>query len=121
MLDARAKVLRTLSELTVRDRATTLARTFIARGDVLAVRDSTGGVAHAPVDRPRMALADRVVSLFVADWLNDRLSYRVVKHCGECGDVAIGGALAHDASCGARGGRHTITMSGSFAKLVIAE
>jgi hypothetical protein len=121
VLEARAKVLRTLSELTVRDRATTLARTFIARGDVLAVRDSTGGVAHAPVDRPRMALADRVVSLFVADWLNDRLSYRVVKHCGECGDVAIGGALAHDASCGACEGRHTITMSGSFAKLVIAE
>lgn len=121
VLDARAQVLRTLSVLTVRDGGTTLARTFIARGDVRAVRDASGAIAHAPVDRTRMTLADRVVSLFVADWLNDRLSYRVVKHCGECGDVAFGGPLAHDASCSATEGRHTITMSGTFAKPAIAE
>lgn len=121
VLDARAKVLRTLSVLTVRDRATTIARTFIARGDVVAVRDDSGGVAYAPVDQPRMTLTDRVISLFVADWLNDRLAYRVVKHCGECGDVAIGGALAHDETCSATCGRHTITMSGTFSKFVLDE
>jgi hypothetical protein len=125
VLDARARVLRTLSELTVRDRATTLARTFIARGEVLAVRDGLGYVAHAPVDRARMPLADRVVSLFVADWLNDRLAYRVVHHCGECGEVAIGETLAHGSSCAASEGRHTITMSatssGTFRRFTYAE
>jgi hypothetical protein len=121
VLDARARVLRTLSEMTVRDRATTLARTFIARGDVLAVRDGLGYVAHAAVDRARMPLADRVISLFVADWLNDRLAYRVVHHCGECGEVAIGEPLVHDASCAASEGRHTITMSGTFRRFTFTE
>lgn len=121
VLDARARVLRTLSELTVRDRATTLARTFIARGEVLAVRDGLGFVAHAPVDRARMTLADRVVSLFVADWLNDRLAYRVVRHCGECGEVAIGGPVKHGASCAASEGRHTVTMSGTYERFTFTE
>lgn len=125
VLDARARVLRTLSELTVKDRATTLARTFIVRGEVLAVRDGLGYVAHAAVDRQRMSLADRVVSLFVADWLNDRVAYRVVHHCGECGEVAVGGDLVHGDSCAAREGRHTITMSatasGSFRRFTFTE
>ena len=125
VLDARARVLRTLSELTVKDRATTLARTFIARGEVLAVRDGLGYVAHAAVDRARMPLSDRVVSLFVADWLNDRLAYRIVQHCGECGEVAIGEPIAHGETCAAREGRHTITMSatasGSFRRFTFTE
>jgi hypothetical protein len=121
VLDARARVLRTLSELTVMDRATTLARTFIARGEVLGVRDGLGFVAHAPVDRARMPLSDRVVSLFVADWLNDRLAYRVVHHCGECGEVGIGKPLAHGGSCAAREGRHTVTMSGTFRRFTFTE
>jgi hypothetical protein len=118
VLEARARVLRTLSELTVHDRATTMARTFIARGEVVAVRDGLGYVAHAPVDRARMPLSDRVVSLFVADWLNDRLAYRIVHHCGECGEVAIGEPITHAKSCAAREGRHTITMSGTFRRFV---
>lgn len=125
VLEARARVLRTLSELTVKDRSTMLARMFIARGDVLAVRDGLGFVAHAPVDRARMPLADRVVSLFVADWLNDRVAYRVVHHCGECGEVAIGEEVVHGETCAARDGRHTITMtvtaSGSFRRFTFTE
>lgn len=121
VLDARARVLRTLSELTVNDRGTTLARTFISRGEVIAVRDGLGYVAHAPVDRARMTLADRVVSLFVADWLNDRLAYRVVQHCGECGEVGIGGPVSHGDSCAAREGRHTVTMSGTFRRFTFTE
>lgn len=125
VLEARARVLRTLSGLTVKDRSTMLARMFIARGDVLAVRDGLGFVAHAPVDRARMPLADRVVSLFVADWLNDRVAYRVVHHCGECGEVAIGEEVVHGETCAARDGRHTITMSvtasGSFRRFTFTE
>jgi hypothetical protein len=121
VLDARARVLRTLSELTLSDRATTLARTFIARGEVLAVRDGLGYVAHAPVDRARMPLSDRVVSLFIADWLNDRHAYRVVHHCGECGEVAIGEPVKHGETCAASEGRHTITMTGTFRRFTFTE
>ena len=121
VLEARARVLRTLSELTVKDRATTLARTFIARGEVLAVRDALGYVAHAPVDRTRMPLSDRVVSLFVADWLNDRHAYRFVHHCGECGEVAIGEPAKHADHCAAREGRHVVTMSGTFRRFTFTE
>jgi hypothetical protein len=68
-----------------------------------------------------MPLSDRVASLFVADWLNDRLAYRFVQHCGECGEVGIGAQLEHGAACAVHGGRHTVTMSGTFRRFTFTE
>ena len=65
VLDARARLTRLLSELTVPERAAAIGRASIAAGSVAALRDARGTVAHAAVCLPRMRLFDRVASLFV--------------------------------------------------------
>lgn len=82
--DARMRMITLLEDLRDRDTAESVTRSIIARGFVEAVRDEHGAIAHVPVDQRRMRLADRVASLFVADYLNAPFDYwrgRVATEC----------------------------------------
>jgi hypothetical protein len=99
ILDARARVLRLLGELVVPWQASPLARLSIASGAVVAQRDQRGGVAFSPVNLKRVRLAERVTSLFVADYLNRPNEYRWLMLCRECGEVAFSTELTHAPWC----------------------
>lgn len=99
ILDARARVLRLLGDLVVPWQASPLARLSIASGAVVAQRDEGGGVAFSPVNLRRVRLAERVTSLFVADYLNRPSEYRWLMLCRECGEVAFSTELTHAPWC----------------------
>lgn len=89
ILDARARALRLLGELVSPSQASPIARLAVACGTVVAQHDALGGIAYAPVGRKRMRLADRVASIFIADYLNHPHEYRRVTLCRECGELAF--------------------------------
>lgn len=97
--DARAAVLRILWELGDREKAEILARSMIATGAVMGLRDSRGGIAHVPANIPRMRLVERVASLFVADYLNAPFDYRDLRVCADCGAIAWSAPLKHVGGC----------------------
>lgn len=81
---ARMRMVTLLEDLRDRDTAEGVTRSLIARGFVEAVRDEHGAIAYVPVDQRRMRLAERVASLFVADYLNapfDDWRGRVATEC----------------------------------------
>jgi len=99
--DARTRVLRLLWELGDRERAEIVARCMIATGAVIACRDrdGRGAVAYKPANVPEMRLAERVASLFVADYLNAPFDYKDVRVCPDCGSIAWSTELEHSSSC----------------------
>jgi hypothetical protein len=66
---------------------------------VVGVHDTTGAIGYAPVRYAEMRLVDRVVSLFVADYLTRPNDYRRLVTCEECGDLAFDGLPRHAAWC----------------------
>jgi len=98
ILDARTRALRLLGDLVVPWQASPIARLSVASGIVTAQREG-GAVAYAPVGRRTMRLADRVTSLFVADYLNQPTDYRWLMLCRECGEMSFASELAHAAWC----------------------
>lgn len=96
---ARAHVLRVLWQLGDPTQAEHLSRTMLARGLVSSERDERRAIAYRPVDLPRARLADRVASLFVADYLNASFDYQSLHVCPECGVIGWSGALTHDRMC----------------------
>ena len=102
ILDARACALRLLGELVTPSQASPIARLAVACGTVIAQRDGLGGIAYSPVGRKRMRLADRVSSLFIADYLNHPHEYRSVTICRECGELAFAAEdVEHESWCAA--------------------
>lgn len=81
---ARARAIALLEDLRDRDIADNVARTMIARGLVEGVRDEHGAIAYVPVHRPELRLAERVTSLFVADYLNVPFDYWRGSVSAEC-------------------------------------
>lgn len=86
----------------------------LTRGETGAVSDAlreqtvtaghdTRGLIWIPVDRPRMRLEARVLSLFVADYLMRPEAYEQdLSVCGACDAVSFDGAGRACASCGDR-------------------
>ncbi len=72
---ARSHALALLEDLRDHEQAERLGRMMIARGLVMALRDS-GAVWYVPVHRPRMRLAQRLETLLIADYLNAPCDYR---------------------------------------------
>ena len=99
ILDARERALRLLADLVVPSRGSPIARLAVACGTVAAQRDARGGIAYSPVGLKRLRLAERVASLFVADYLNHPTDYRWVTTCRACGEVAFASELAHASWC----------------------
>lgn len=99
IFEARARVLRLLGELVVPWQASPVARLAVASGIVVSQRDERGGVAYSPVALKRMRFAERVASLFIADYLNRPSEYRWVMMCRECGELSFATELAHAPSC----------------------
>ncbi len=112
VLDARSSTLRLLAELPWPTEAE--ARTSAARatGHVVAHCDAQGRRNWAPVGRRRMRLADRVASLFIADYLEHPADYRTTSLCRACGELVFGAKSAHEATCEearvASGGRRSV-------------
>jgi len=73
--EARSHALSLLEDLRDHEKAERLGRMMIARGLVMALRDS-GAVWYVPVHRPRMRLAQRLETLLIADYLNAPCDYR---------------------------------------------
>ena len=72
---ARMRMIALLEDLRDRDTGESIARSMIARGLVFGERDEHGAVAYLPVNRRQLRLADRLASLFVADYLNFPFDY----------------------------------------------
>jgi hypothetical protein len=98
-----------LADLAFPSLAAPRARALIASGGIAADRG-----AYAPVSLARMRLADRVASLFVADWLNDPTDYRKITHCRACGGIAFRPPIAPP-PCAASALREQVRISRAFA------
>lgn len=81
---ARMRTIALLEDLRDRDTGESIARSMIARGLVVAERDEHGAVAHVPVNGGRLRLAERIASLFVADYLNFPFDYWRGRVAAEC-------------------------------------
>lgn len=101
ILEARARALRLLADLVVPWQASPIARLAVASGTVISQRDLRGGVAYSPVKLKRLRLADRVGSLFIADYLNRPTDYRWIMMCRECGELSFADELEHSSWCAA--------------------
>jgi hypothetical protein len=99
ILDARRSALRLLGELVVPWQASPIARLAVASGMVVSQRDARGAVAYSPVKLKRLRLADRVASLFIADYLNRPTDYRWLAMCRECGELSFSDELEHSSWC----------------------
>lgn len=71
-------------------------RASVEEGLVVGVVDAAGAeLGYAPVDSARMRLADRVRSLFVADYLTRPTDYAFFAICRECDGPTFDGGLSH--------------------------
>lgn len=84
----RAELLDSLAEAS-RSGILPIADDAIERGLVIEGVDGEGDDLWLPVDGPRMGLLDRVVSLFVADYLNEPAAYDTLAVCGRCDFVSF--------------------------------
>lgn len=82
------------------------AREMIDGGFVAGVADDFGAIGFAPVDAPGMRLFDRVISLFIADFLTRPNDYARLELCDDCGEVSFEWAPSHLSGCEGRG-RHS--------------
>lgn len=79
------------------------AREMIDAGYVVGVTDSTDALGYAAVDRPAMRLADRVLSLFLADFLTRPNDYESLVVCESCSEVSFRWDEIHEEGCSDRG------------------
>jgi hypothetical protein len=75
------------------------ARDMVEGGYVVGVSDSYGGIGYAPIDDGSMRFADRVIALFVADYLTRPRDYESLAICESCEDVSFSFAESHDVGC----------------------
>ena len=79
------------------------AREMLDSGFVVGVTDADGGLGYAAVHREGMRLVDRVVSLFLADFLTRPNDYESLLVCEDCSEVSFAGEEVHEEGCSARG------------------
>jgi len=97
----RVGVASTLAELR---RAETVSITQAIRSQTVMWAQSAKGLMWVPVDRPRMRLEARVLSVFAVDYLLRPEPYETeLSVCPSCDLVAFEGADADCARCGALG------------------
>lgn len=100
VLGARSKILRLLTALGWPSHAQQIAQRAIRTGAVLEYGERPDGDTHwLPVGKPKMLLAERVASLFVADYLEAPEAYRELSLCRGCGALDFGGLVTHDVLC----------------------
>src|SRR5205807_2543900 len=99
VLDTRARIFEMLPRCTEAWAGESFAREMVDGMLVIGVHDTTGAIGYAPVRYAEMRLVDRVVSLFVADYLTRPHDYRALALCEECGDVAFDGVPRHAHWC----------------------
>jgi hypothetical protein len=79
------------------------AREMVDAGLVVGVSDELGALGYAPVRRPGMRLADRVVSLFLADFLSRPADYDAMRICRSCSMASFDDCDVHEEGCEDRG------------------
>lgn len=107
----RAHVVERLRNCTRSWEAAGFARDMVEGGFVVGVADAYDAIGYAPVDDRSMRLADRVASLFVADYLTRPRDYESLVVCESCGEVSFSWAEVHDPHC-ARTPRSGIHLRG---------
>ncbi|MBX3197236.1 MAG: hypothetical protein KF894_03685 [Labilithrix sp.] len=75
------------------------ARRMIDGGIVVGVIDATSEIGYAPVAAREMRLADRVSSLFVADFLTRPGDYARFQVCGACQGATFESRAEHARAC----------------------
>ena len=75
---------------------------MVDAGLVMGVSDDQGGLGYAPVHRMRMRLVDRLVSLFIADFLTRPGDYDSLLVCASCDEVSFAWDEVHEDGCEAR-------------------
>jgi hypothetical protein len=96
---ARDRMMRMLLTARVNWKPATFARDMIDARLAVAVYDRDGEEAYAPAVHADMRLIDRVMSLFVSDYLSRPADYDRIVSCDACGEVAIGTAPRHLCWC----------------------
>lgn len=71
------------------------ARARINEGLVAGIVDEASHFGYAAVDHPRMSLAERVRSLFIADYLTRPADYAAFAICPDCDGATFDGGLYH--------------------------
>jgi hypothetical protein len=89
LTSTRGRILAGLEKAALGDGTLEFAADLVERGLVRQAFDGDGMEAWVPVDAPRMRLKDRVTSLFVADYLNDRVGYGSLYVCHRCEAVVF--------------------------------
>jgi len=94
LLKAKNEILASLEQLLAGD--TSFVRTYLARNLVYRSAGLHGIRRYIAVHRPGMKLAERVLSLFAADYLNDPGDYLdALSVCKNCGHVSFEGECVH--------------------------
>lgn len=96
-----ASIVHALASVWSWPRDTSFARDVVERGLVGGVVDDASNIGFAPIDQLGMSLEDRVLSLFLADYLTRPADYAAFAVCVDCGGATFDGGLYHDA-CGSR-------------------
>lgn len=75
------------------------ARRMVEGDVVVGVMDVESGIGYAPVAAPGMRLVERVVSLFVADFLTRPSDYARFRVCHACSSILFDGGAEHRDVC----------------------
>lgn len=85
-------------------------REMIDAGFVVGVTDEHGGLGYAPVNRSVTRLGDRIVSLFLADFLTRPRDYESLAVCRGCGEISFEWDEVHAQDCDAVGLRSGVVV-----------
>jgi hypothetical protein len=97
--NTRERMMRMLLTARVNWKPATFARDMIDARLAVAVYARDGEEAYAPAVHADMRLIDRVMSLFVSDYLSRPSDYDRIVSCDACAEVAIGTAPRHHCWC----------------------
>ena len=101
VVNARHAILGALEDASSDGGVLDFAEEHLDRGYVRRAVDEEGLEVWVPADASRMRLADRVASLFAADYLNDASSYDDLFVCPKCTGVVFDEASKRLGLCGA--------------------
>jgi hypothetical protein len=114
---ARREVLDALRDAWAWTREPRFIRERLDEGLVVRVRDAQSNLGFAPRDRQGMGLAERVRSLFVADFLTRTSDYATFAVCEDCDGVNFCGGLYHPGCT--RAGRRTASRHSEVRELLL--
>jgi hypothetical protein len=100
---ARARVVDMIEKASTDWRGRGFAREMIDAGFVVGVSDESGGLGYLPQNRLGARLEDRVLALFLADFLTRPRDYESLVLCSTCGEISFAWEEVHSYDCGERG------------------